>query len=79
MTPDKAVWSSIDTASKIRGNKILTWGRVPESYGYSAEEWLYSISEWAGNGWSSQASKPFGNSFIPTHWTNLPEEPQRDK
>ncbi len=69
-------WKSIESAPKIRGQKILTWGLIPESHGHSEEKWLHSISEWNADGWISQASIPFGNRFIPTHWMPLPAFPQ---
>ncbi len=68
-------WQPIETAPKTRELKILTYGVVPENYGYTQEEWLISISEWCGNGWASQASSPYGNRFQPTHWMPLPEPP----
>lgn len=69
-------WKPIETAPKVRGEKILTWGRIPESWGYTTEEWLISVSQWCGNGWASQAGSPFGNSFQPTHWMPLPAPPE---
>ena len=73
--PEPALqWQPINSAPKDRA--ILTYGRLPGSYGYYDEEWCYSISKWAGNGWSSQRSMAYGSAFIPTHWMPLPEKPK---
>ena len=73
--PEPALqWQPINSAPKDRD--MLTYGRLPGSYGYYDEEWCYSISKWAGNGWSSQRSMAYGSAFIPTHWMPLPERPQ---
>ena len=73
--PEPALqWQPINSAPKDRA--ILTYGRLPGSYGYYDEEWCYSISKWAGNGWSSQRSMAYGSAFIPAHWMPLPERPE---
>ena len=73
--PEPALqWQPINSAPKDRA--ILTYGRLPGSYGYYDEEWCCSISKWAGNGWSSQRSMAYGSAFIPTHWMPLPEKPK---
>ena len=73
--PEPALqWQPINSAPKDRA--ILTYGRLPGSHGYYDEEWCYSISKWAGNGWSSQRSMAYGSAFIPTHWMPLPEKPK---
>ena len=73
--PEPALqWQPINSAPKDRA--ILTYGRLPGSYGYYDEEWCCSISKWAGNGWSSQRSMAYGSAFIPTHWMPLPEKPE---
>lgn len=69
-------WQTITSAPKDMA--ILTYGRLPGSYGYYDEEWCCSISKWAGNGWSSQRSMAYGSAFIPTHWMPLPEKPEEE-
>ena len=69
-------WQPIETAPKDK--PILTYGRIPEDYGYCPEEWKISISHWCeagrSSGWSSQGSTVRG-SFVPTHWMPLPAPP----
>lgn len=69
-------WQPMETAPKD-GTSILTFGRLPGSYGYSDEEYCCSVSFWCQTGWISQRSISFGNSFIPTHWMDLPEVPSQ--
>jgi hypothetical protein len=74
-------WQPIETAPKITGEQILTFGYLPESYGYSDRKETISISKWCSGSWpnqgewSSQASN-FSVKFIPTLWMPLPNPPK---
>lgn len=71
-------WQPIENAPKD-GQLILTYGYLPEDWGYAPEEHKITISHWCpagrSSGWSSQGST-LSRSFVPTHWMPLPEPPE---
>jgi hypothetical protein len=70
-------WQPIETASRLIpiGDRVLVYGRLPESWGYSPEEWLVSVGTRCIDGYSSQAST-INRNLVPTHWMPLPAPPK---
>ena len=74
---DETMWQPIETAPKD-GTPFLSYGYIPECWGYTCEEKKISISYWAFmTGFVSQASYTYGEKFVPTHWMPLPEPPKK--
>lgn len=64
-------WQPIETAPKILNKEILTYGILPEDWGYRPEVWGISISFWCGDSWTSQCST-YNTKFIPKYWMPIP-------